>query len=155
MKTKLVLLLSLSAVLALTNCAKKQDASADCPNTKCLNGGTVTKTDTICGCSCGSGYTGDSCQFSALGSYNTLRTNTATSAVDYVVVNFTAAGSGLSITLAGATLQASYTAYNTFSVTSQTVGGVTYTGSGTFNPNNVSMNLTQSGVVYRYSGQKQ
>ncbi|MBP6732198.1 MAG: hypothetical protein KA149_09070 [Chitinophagales bacterium] len=150
MKSKLFLSLLISGLLIVAGCAKQTDASADCPNTKCQNGGTVTKTDTICGCSCGSGYTGDSCQFSSLGSYNALRVGN--NSTTNVVVTFTTGASGLSITIPGATLQASYTAYNTFSVSTQTVGGVVYVGSGTFTPNNLSMSLTQGGVVYSYSG---
>jgi hypothetical protein len=155
LKSQLLLIFTITGLFALTCCSPQNAATDSCPNTSCQNSGTVTLTDTICSCACGNGFTGDSCQYNALGSYNTLRVNTTNGATTNMVVSVTAVSGGLSIGIVGATILASYSASNAFSIGTQTVSGVVYSGTGTFTPHNLRMNLTEGGVAYTYQGTHQ
>ncbi len=155
MKNHLPVAFAFIALFIIAGCSPQADATTSCPATNCQNSGTVTLTDTICGCDCAYGFTGDSCQNSALGNYNVLRVNTANSSTTNMVATITARSGGISIGLAGTTLAGTWSSSSAFSVNTQTVGGVVYIGSGTFTPNHISMSLTQGGVAYTYQGAHQ
>ena len=115
-----------------------------CKGVTCQNGGTCVNGN----CNCASGYEGTSCQTKAnakfVGTYNgNLTCDGASPSADaYSVI---AGTSPLAIIInqnGTATLLAASVSNMNISIPSQDISGATFSGSGTLNGNNITLNIT-------------
>jgi hypothetical protein len=172
MKNLTVKFFSYMMVVALplfifTSCEKDP-----CKDVTCENSGTPTEDGDACKCVCASGYSGNKCENEKRASYTGtyLLSGTDSDGDTYTNLNTVVANSAQGVLKMNVTLGGSITftislssdnSANSFTVDQSVSGGFTYTGTGSFNGNVMSLTLNEeptgggSTLVYTLSGAKQ